>query len=104
MHYLDAGWTIFIVSDHGLLLSENRATLLGDPFGVNISVMEELGYTVLKCDENGNKLKEIDWEKTTALAPRGNMIYLNLKGRNPIWHRRSARSICAGRKDHRRSL
>ena len=82
MHYLDEGWTIFIVSDHGLLLSENRPTLLGDPFGVNVSVMEELGYTVLKYDENGSKLKEIDWDKTTALAPRGNMIYLNLKGRN----------------------
>ena len=82
MHYLDEGWTIFIVSDHGLLLSENRPTLLGDPFGVNASVMEELGYTALKRDENGNKIKEIDWEKTTALAPRGNMIYLNLKGRN----------------------
>ena len=82
MHYLDEGWTIFIVSDHGLLLSENRPTLLGDPFGVNVSVMEELGYTVLKRDENGHPLKEIDWDKTTALAPRGNMIYLNLKGRS----------------------
>lgn len=81
MHYLDEGWTIFIVSDHGLLLSENRPTLLGDPFGVNVSVMEELGYTVLKRDENGQPLKAIDWDKTTALAPRGNMIYLNLKGR-----------------------
>lgn len=82
MHYLDEGWTIFVVSDHGLILSEKRPTLMGDPFGVNVSVMEELGYTVLKKDKNGNSLKEIDWEKTTALAPRGNMIYLNLKGRN----------------------
>lgn len=82
LHYLDEGWTIFVVSDHGLILSEERPTLLGDPFGVNVPVMEELGYTVLKTDENGNKIKEVDWEKTTALAPRGNMIYLNLKGRN----------------------
>ena len=82
MRYLEEGWTIFVVSDHGLLLSENRPTLMGDPFGVNVSVMEELGYTFLKKDSNGNKIKEIDWDKTTALAPRGNMIYINLKGRN----------------------
>ena len=82
LHRLDEGWTIFIVSDHGLILSEDRPTLMGDPFGVNAAVMQELGYTVLKKDENGNDIKEIDWEKTTALAPRGNMIYLNLKGRN----------------------
>ncbi len=83
LSYLDEGWTIFVVSDHGLLLSERRPTLMGDPFGVNVSVMEELGYTVLQKDADGNSIKEIDWDKTTALAPRGNMIYLNLKGRNP---------------------
>lgn len=82
LHYLDEGWTIFVVSDHGLILSESRPTLLGDPFGINVPVMEELGYTTLKKDKKGNTIKEIDWEKTTAVAARGNMIYLNLKGRN----------------------
>ena len=81
MHYLDEGWTIFVVSDHGLILSEHRPSLMGDPFGVNASVMEELGYTALIRHENGEK--EIDWAKTTAVAPRGNMIYLNLIGRDP---------------------
>ena len=44
--------------------------------------MSELGYTVLKTDENGNPIREIDWAKTRAVAPRGNHIYLNLKGRD----------------------
>jgi len=35
----------------------------------------------LKKDADGNDLYEIDWEKTIAVAPRGNHIYLNLKGR-----------------------
>ena len=37
----------------------------------------------MKKDENGNDNHKIDWSKTTAVAPRGNHIYLNLKGRNP---------------------
>ena len=45
--------------------------------------MEELGFTALKHDENGNALKEIDWENTKAVATRGGHIYVNLKGRNP---------------------
>ena len=45
--------------------------------------MKELGYTVLKKDENGNEINEIDWEKTTAIAQREQHIYLNLKGRDP---------------------
>jgi len=41
-----------------------------------------LGYTVLKKDENGNDMREIDWEKTTAVATRSSFIWINLKGRN----------------------
>lgn len=81
MHYLDEGWTIFVVSDHGLLVTEELPPVLGDPFGVNAGVMCELGYTALKEDENGKKA--IDWTKTRALATRGNHIWINLKGRNP---------------------
>lgn len=84
LHYLDEGWTINIFSDHGLLTpEEEEKPLLGDAFGCNVGVMSELGFTVMKKDENGNPIKEIDWEKTRAVAPRGGQININLKGRNP---------------------
>ena len=85
MHLLDEGWDIIITSDHGLVCAEEDepAVPIGDPFGINIKVMEELGYTVMKKDADGNDLREIDWEKTTAVAQRGIYIYINLKGRNP---------------------
>lgn len=83
IHLLDEGWTILIVSDHGLLVSgEDQPPYLGDESGVNLRVMQELGYTHVKTDQDGNELKEIDWERTTALAVRGNHIWINLKGRN----------------------
>lgn len=84
LHYLDEDWTILVISDHGLLVPpEDDIPLLGDGFGCNIRIMEELGYTVLKRDENGQELREIDYTKTKAVANRGNHIHLNLKGRNP---------------------
>lgn len=81
-HLLDKGWTIFVVSDHAVVCPEHNPPFLGDPAGINIRVMEELGFTALKHDENGNELREIDWEKTKAIAQRGNHIYINLKGRD----------------------
>ena len=82
-YLLDEGWTIIITSDHGLLCSyEEMPPLLGDPFGVNVRVMQQLGYTVLAQDENGQELREIDWSKTRAVASRGNHIWINLAGRN----------------------
>lgn len=84
MPLLDEGWTIILTSDHGLVSArEDMPPALGDPFGVNAKAMVEMGYTVLKKDENGEPLREIDWEKTRAVAPRGLYIYINLKGRNP---------------------
>lgn len=84
MEYLNKGYTIFIVSDHGGVIPfEERPPLIGDPLGVNAMVMRELGYTALKTDEEGNLLKEIDWEHTQALATRASYIWINLKGRNP---------------------
>lgn len=80
--YLDKGWDIFIVSDHGLLVGENVPPILGEYGGLNLGVMEELGYTVRKKDENGNPIDEIDWEKTRAVQIRSNYIYINLKGRD----------------------
>ena len=83
-HYLDEGCTIMIFSDHGLLTpEEEEKPLIGDAFGCNVMVMQELGFTILKKDENGNNLKEIDWEKTRAVATRGGQIYINLKGKYP---------------------
>ncbi|MEL7564184.1 MAG: alkaline phosphatase family protein [Dehalobacterium sp.] len=82
LHLLDEGWTIFITSDHGLQIHTEELPLIGDGMGCNVRVMQELGYTVLKKDENGNELREIDWDKTTALATRSSYIWINLKGRN----------------------
>ena len=82
LHLLDEGWTVFIVSDHGLVAHGNSLPLIGDMNGLNVGIMKELGFTVLKTDENGNEIKEIDWSKTKAVANRGCHIYLNLKGRN----------------------
>lgn len=83
MHLLDKGWTIIITSDHGLLVNEEEHfPLMGDPFGINAVVMDELGYTVLERDAEGNRTKKIDWSKTTAVASRGNHIWINLRGRN----------------------
>ena len=83
MHLLDEDWTIVLFSDHGFMANkEEEPPVLGDPFGINIPILEELGYTVLK-DPTKRKSEEveIDWSKTTAVASRGNSIYINLKGR-----------------------
>lgn len=79
--FLDEGWTIIITSDHGLMTEENEPPILTEGT-VNVPVMKELGYTVLKQDENGNELRELDWTKTRAVAVRGGHIYINLKGRD----------------------
>lgn len=82
LHLLAEEWTVIITSDHGLISTEFEPPILGEPGGVNVRVMEELGYTVLERDEQGRKLRRIDWEKTRAVAVRGNHIYINLRGRN----------------------
>lgn len=81
--YIDKGWTIMIVSDHSLICPEAEPNEIGENSGVNVGVMKELGYTVLKKDADGNELEEIDWDKTKAIQTRSNSIYINLKGRNP---------------------
>lgn len=82
LHLLDEGWTVFIFSDHGQVAPPHDLQLLGDPGGLNVGVMQELGYTVLKKDVDGNDLKEVDWTKTRAVANRSCNIHLNIKGRN----------------------
>ena len=78
LHLLDEGWTVFIVSDHGLIVGENIPPDIGEYGGLNLGVMCELGYTVLKDGEHDT----IDWEKTRAVQIRSNYIYINLKGRD----------------------
>lgn len=80
--YLDEGWSIVITSDHGLICEEHHLPVLTEGC-VSVPVMQELGYTVLKKDENGNDMRAIDWEKTRAIAIRAGNVYINLKGRNP---------------------
>lgn len=82
LYRLDQGWTIVIFSDHGLVSPAHDMILMGDVMGVNTGIMEELGLTALKRDEKGNRLAEIDWEHTIAIAQRESHIYLNLKGRD----------------------
>lgn len=84
MPLMDKGWDLIVTSDHGLLCSEeDEIPYLGEGFVMNVGVLKDLGYTVLKKDENGKELREIDWANTRAVAPRGNHIYLNMKNRNP---------------------
>ncbi|MBR2209606.1 MAG: alkaline phosphatase family protein [Synergistaceae bacterium] len=82
LKYLDEGWSVFIVSDHGLVVGENIPPDIGEYGGLNLGVMKELGYTVLKKDENGKEIDEVDWENTKAVQIRSNYIYVNLKGRD----------------------
>ena len=83
LHFLDEGWTIMIFSDHAQVASTYGQRFLGDASGVNLRIMQELGFTEVKRDENGNETDEIDWAKTIAVANREGHIYLNLKGREP---------------------
>lgn len=82
LHLLDEGWTILVVSDHGLLVGEHVPPLIGEYGGLNVPVMERLGYTVMKKDADGNDLREVDWDRTRAVQVRSNYVYINLKGRN----------------------
>lgn len=83
LHFLDEDWTMMITSDHAQVCPTYIPPYIGDMSGINVQLMEELGYTVLKRDENGNRIKKIDWEKTRAVASQGNDIFINLKGREP---------------------
>ena len=82
LHLLDKGWTIFIVSDHAQVCPANIPPLVGDISGVSVPFMQELGWTVLQKDENGNDIDAIDWTKTRAINQRACHIYLNIKGRD----------------------
>ncbi|MDR1604892.1 MAG: alkaline phosphatase family protein [Gracilibacteraceae bacterium] len=82
LHLLDEGWTVIITSDHAQVCPAHKPPLIGD-MQVNVRVMEELGYTFLKRDADGQEIREIDWARTKAVAVRECNIYINLKGRDP---------------------
>ena len=84
LHYLDEGVTIILTSDHAQVCPEHEPMVgVGDMnAAMNIPFMVDLGFTVLKKDENGNDIREVDWSKTRAIAQQGNDIFINLKGRN----------------------
>lgn len=81
IHFLDEGWTIFVISDHALVCPEYERPAIGDCNGINVQLMRELGFTEVLKDEKGNDLQEIDWAKTKAVASRANQIYINVKGK-----------------------
>lgn len=81
MEYLDKDWTIFLFSDHAQICGKYLPDGMGDIVGINIPLMQKLGFTVLKKDANGNDIPEIDWSKTKAIAWGEQHIYLNLIGR-----------------------
>ena len=80
LHRLDEGWTIIVTSDHGLMTEVESPLGIGEG-GTNGTIMQDLGYTVFKKDENGNVLRELDLTKTRAIAYRSTYININLKGR-----------------------
>ena len=82
LHFLDEGWTIFLVSDHALVCPEYERPEIMDGSGVHAGgIMRDLGLTTMIKDENGNDTHEIDWSKTLAVCARNNNIYLNLKSK-----------------------
>lgn len=80
MHLLAKDWTIFVVSDHAQVCPEFNPPMLCDGSGVDVRVMEELGFTAIKEDEATHEMV-LDWDKTRAIA-NGMNIYINLKGRD----------------------
>ena len=84
VHLLDKGWTIIITSDHGEQIHDKSLARLGFGGGVSAGVMCELGWTVMKKDENGNDTMEVDFSKTKAVAIRTSYIWINLKGRDAL--------------------
>ena len=83
LHLMDEGWTIILFSDHALICPEAEAHTVGENCGICADPFRAMGYTVMKKDENGNDLPEVDWSKTRAVQTRANSVYINLKGRQP---------------------
>lgn len=83
LHLIDEGWTIVVFSDHAQICPEGEAHVIGESCGICVEPLRSMGYTVMKKDENGNDLPDVDWSQTRAVQTRSNSIYINLKGRQP---------------------
>lgn len=81
MHLLDEGWTILLVSDHGLTCNKTPETSQFVGVGVDTNEFVDWGFTALKRNEKG--AVEVDWSKTKAIKTRMNEVYINLKGKYP---------------------
>jgi len=83
LHLLDEGWTVLLVSDHGLTcnMRDEASDLHGA--GVDGNLFVKWGFTSLKKSADGKYLPEVDWENTKAIKTRMNEIYINLKGKYP---------------------
>jgi len=81
LHLLDEGWTILLVSDHGLTCNKTAEMSQLLISGIDTGMFVEWGFTKLKTDENG--ALEVDWANTKAIHTRMNEIYINLKGEYP---------------------
>ena len=83
LHYLDEGWTIIITSDHAQVAATYPMyPHLGQIQGYTVQLFEEWGYLTMMRDENGNRIREVDWANTKAITNRSCDVWLNLKGRN----------------------
>ena len=82
LELLDEGWDIIIVSDHGQVCPEHHISPLMAASAIDGRKFVERGYTVLKKDENGNNLPEVDWAKTKAVLWLTGEVWINLKGRD----------------------
>ncbi len=80
LHFLDEGWTVIIMSDHGQVAPAHEIPQLIEAGGVSIPLMEKMGFTKTRINEKGEV--EIDWMQTKAVLQREGHIYLNIKGRN----------------------
>lgn len=83
MKQLDSNTSIFICSDHGAVphsFGDNNPGI-GHLAGITSTVMEELGLTKTRINEEGKT--EVVWEETVAVAQRSSYVYINLKGRDP---------------------
>jgi len=85
LEYADEDTLVFAVSDHGAVPRsvgyENPG--IGELSGINVGVMEQLGYTVVNPVADHPGQYRIDWSKTRAINHRTSHIYINLKGRDP---------------------
>ena len=60
--------------EHGLVAGENISLDIGEYDGLNIGVMKELCYTVLKKYADGKDIDEVDCEKTKVVQIRSSFI------------------------------